>query len=92
MEKRELIAACKGVYRQADVARAYDVHPSTVGRIWASGGGGDIEPPNITTRPRPSELQEDINLLLNRGMSVEAVANTLGISVRAVYQYRGVWT
>ena len=91
MDKRQQIAACQGIYRAADVARAYDVHRSTVTRIWARAAVVNQEPPNIQTRPRPSELQEDIRLLLNRGMTVKEVADALGISERSVYQYRGVW-
>lgn len=90
-----LIRASEGTYRASDVARAYDVHRSTVTRIWAGVIHSDVmpapEPPSITTKPRPRDLAEDIRILTGRGMSIKEVANTLGISVGAVAQYRGVF-
>lgn len=89
------IRASEGVYRAADVARAYEVHRSTVVRIWAGSIHEGIEPhneaPNIVTKNRPVDLEEDIRLLTNRGMTPDEVAKTLGISVRSVYQRRGVF-
>jgi DNA invertase Pin-like site-specific DNA recombinase len=89
------IRASEGVYRAADVARAYEVHRSTVVRIWAGSIHEGIEcapePPNIITTPRPVDLEEDIRLLTNRGYTPEKVASTLGISVRSVYMHRGVF-
>lgn len=89
------IKTAQGLYRAADVARAYGCHRSTVARIWDGAVHGKVTPsqdvPNVTSRNRPSELQEDIRLLLNRGMSPEDVAGTLNISTRSVYQFRGVF-
>lgn len=88
------IRAAEGTYRASDVARAYEVAPSTITRIWAGERRKGIaqaeEPPNIITQPRPRDLVEDIALLLERGMNVQEVAETLGISVRSVWAYRGV--
>lgn len=89
------IKAAQGVYRASDVARTYEVARSTVTRIWAGTRQAGIYPaseaPNVITRTRPSELQEDIRILLNRGMSPEAVAEELNISVRSVYAFKGVF-
>lgn len=89
------IRAAENVYRPADVARHYDVHRSTVTRIWA----GDLretvppakEPPNIETRARSKELADDIRLLLNRGMSYKEVALHFDVAVSTVYAAKGVW-
>jgi len=90
------IRASQGCYRASDVARAYEVHPSTVTRIWAGSIHEDIqahpEPPNIVTKPKPRDLEEDINILLQRGMSHQEVADHLGISKGAVSAYRGFWS
>lgn len=89
------IRAAEGVYRASDVARAYEVHPSTVTRIWAGTVRADIrpapEPPNISTRTRPSDYSEDIRLMAGRGMTMKEIASSLGISVRSAYLYRGVF-
>lgn len=89
------IRASEGCYRAADVARAYDIHRSTVTRIWAGIVHEEIpaayEPPNIQTKVRPRDVAEDIHTLLNRGMNPEQVAKTLGISKASVYRARGVF-
>ena len=91
----EKIKASEGLYRASDVARAYEVHRSTVCRIWNGEIHTDVrpapEPPNITTRARPSELIEDIRLLLNRGWKVQEVADYYGIDRSSVYAARGVF-
>lgn len=83
------IRAAQELYRPIDVARHYGVHPSTVKRIWDNelhaGINAAPEPPNVVTRPRPSELAEDIRLLLGRGMAPAAVAEEMKISVASVY-------
>lgn len=90
----EEIKASQGMYRASDVARSYQVHRSTVARIWTGTVHQDVdaanEAPNVISKNRPCELAEDINLLLNRGMSVEEVADKLNISRTSVYAYRGV--
>lgn len=89
------IKACQGVYRASDTARTYEVARSTVTRIWAGTRQAQInaapEVPNVVSRNRPSELQDDIRLLLDRGLSTEEVASELGVSERSVYAYRGVF-
>lgn len=90
------IRASENVYRAADVARHYDIHRSTVTRIW----GGDIwqgvspapEPPNIETRARAKEMAEDIRIMLRRGHSYKEVALHFGIHISTVYAARGVWS
>lgn len=89
------IKAAEGMYKAADVARAYDVHRSTITRIW----GGEVhanvnastEPPNVISRIRPKEVADDIRLLLDRGKSPEEVAEQLGVCRASVYAYRGVF-
>lgn len=94
-DKVALIRASQGVYQAQDVAQAYNVHPSTVNRIWRGMTHKGIkqapEPPNISTKPRPRELVEEINYYLYRGLSPMEVAEELGISVSSVYMYRGVF-
>ena len=94
-DKVALIRASQGIYKASDLAREYDVHRSTVVRIWAGGIRADVrpapEPPNINTKPRPRDLAEDINILIRRGLSHEEVAKALGISKGAVSAYRGVF-
>src|SRR5690242_21260296 len=94
-ETVEFIKASQGLYRASDVARHYGVHRSTVTRIWDgavhSSVSPAVEPPNVISRPRPSELAEDIRLLLGRGMTPVEVAEALGVSVASVYVQRGVF-
>lgn len=89
------IKAAEGMYRAADVARAYEVHRSTVARIWGGVVHQDVnaatEAPNVISRNRPAELADDIRLLLDRGNSVDEVAEKLRVSRRSVYLYRGVF-
>ena len=89
------IKAAKDVYRAADVARNYQVHRSTVKRIWDGQIHTDVSPapdfPDLTIRYRPSDLAEDIAVLAGRGMKPREIAQELGISVSAVWQMRGVW-
>lgn len=89
------IKAARHVYSAADVARAYDVHRSTVCRIWNSQTHAAVPEASdwrdIETRPRAKENAYDINLMLNSGMTVEEVAAHFNISPRTVYTYRGVW-
>lgn len=89
------IKAAQGTYKAADVARSYQCHRSTVVRIWTGAVHREVipnqEPPNVTSRNRPSELKDDIQILLDRGMSPEEVAQALNISVSSVYVYRGVF-
>ena len=91
----QYIKASEGVYRASDVARAFEVHRSTVCRIWSGTIHSDVrpapEPPNINTRPRPSELIEDIRMLLERGWKVQEVADYYGIDRSSVYACRGVF-
>jgi DNA invertase Pin-like site-specific DNA recombinase len=89
------IKAAQGMYRAADVARAYDVHRSTVNRIWSGAVHQEVnaasEPPNVISRVRPKEVADDIRLLLDRGKSPEEVAEELGVCRASVYMYRGVF-
>lgn len=89
------IKASQGMYKASDVARAYECHRSTVTRIWDGAVHTNVtpaqEPPNVTSKNRPADLADDINLLLNRGLSPEAVATQLGIGRASVYAYRGVF-
>jgi DNA invertase Pin-like site-specific DNA recombinase len=91
----EEIKAANGLYRAADVARAYDVHRSTVTRIWGGAVHQEInaasEPPNVISRVRPKEVADDIRLLLDRGKTPEEVAEQLGVCRASVYAYRGVF-
>lgn len=94
-DKVALIRAANGVYRASDVARAYDVHRSTVVRIWAGVIHEDVRPapeaPDIITKTRPRDVAEDIQILLDRGLSHQEVADALGISKGAVSAYKGVF-
>lgn len=95
-EQAAEVRASKGLYRAADVARHYGVHRSTVKRIWDGelhkDAGVASEPPNVITRPRPSDLYEDILILVRRGLTYEEVANTLGVSKSSVWAIaEGVW-
>jgi len=67
-----IVKAAKGYYRAADVAREVGVHRSTVTRIWAGEWHRDVEParevPSIKHRVRPVDYQEDIRILLARGL------------------------
>lgn len=90
-EQKAEIRACRGVYRPVDVAKHYDVHPSTVIRTWRAGGVTAEEPPNINTRFRVVDNIEDIRLLLDRGISIPEVAKQLGVSEQSIYQVRGVF-
>lgn len=89
------IKSSQGIYRASDIARAYEVHRSTVLRIWEgtrrSAVQANSEAPNVITRNRPSDLKQDIDILLDRGHTPEQVAVTLHISARSVYIYRGVF-
>ena len=84
------IKAAQGVYRAADVARAYGVHPSTVTRIWDGQSHADIRPapdfPDIPVQYRPRDLADDIHIMLERGMSVNEVAQLLNIHRSSVYR------
>lgn len=90
-----IIKASQGYYRAADVARATGVHRSTIARIWAGAWHRDVEAarevPNISHKVRPVDYQEDIRILLSRGMTEKEVAVHLGISVSSVNMYRGVF-
>lgn len=89
------IRAAQNVYRPADVARHYDVHPSTVTRIWAGafhqGVAPAPEPPNIEARKRAKEIAEDIRIYLSRGMTAKEVALQMGVALSTVYAARGVY-
>ena len=91
----QFIKAAEGVYRASDVARAYNVHRTTVTRIWEGSIHKHVRPaqeaPDIETKPRPSELVDDIRLLLARGMSATEVAAQLNISKSSVYMLGGVF-
>lgn len=88
------IRAAQDLYRPIDVARHYGIHRSHVKRIWDGEVHAGIapaeEPPNVITRRRPSELSEDIRLLLSRGKTPDEVAEVMGISIRSVYAHKGV--
>lgn len=88
------IKACEGIYRAADVARHYGVHPSTVTLYWQGRRRADISPapdfPDIQTRLYGSYLHEEIQTRLKRGMTVSEVANALGINERTVYLHKVV--
>jgi DNA invertase Pin-like site-specific DNA recombinase len=92
-DKVELVKASYGVYAAADVARAFQVHRSTVTRIWNGEYHQDVPPaedaPNIVTRNRPGSMREDVLILLDRGMTVQEVADELNISRSSVYALRG---
>jgi DNA invertase Pin-like site-specific DNA recombinase len=88
------IRAAKDVYRPVDVARHYDINPSTVYRIWreevhAGVAPGDV--PTIKGKPRVQDLLEDIEILLRRGLKPVEIAERLEISKSTVYQYRGIF-
>lgn len=89
------IKACHTIYRAADVARNYDIHRSTVKRIWDGQIHQEVLPaqdfPEIVVKPRVSELIEDVRILTDRGWPVKRIADYLNISERAVYECRGVW-
>jgi hypothetical protein len=89
------IKACEGIYRPADLARAYGCHRGTVTRIWEgtrrSAVQANSEAPNVITRNRPSDLKQDIDILLDRGHTPEQVAAMLDISRASVFIYRGVF-
>lgn len=88
------IKAARGVYRAADVARNYDVHRSTIKRIWDGTVHSDVSPapdfPDLVVRYRPSDMADDIAILLARGMHPREIAHTLNISISTVWAYRGV--
>lgn len=89
------IKAAQGIYRAADVARAYNVHRSTIKRIWDGQvhrnvcASGDF--PDIVARPKREDLAEDLYTLLQRGRSVEEAARELNISRTAAYQIKGIF-
>ena len=89
------IKACAGVYRASDVARHYNVHRSTVTRIWHNQRHADVSPasdfPDIYTPLYGAYLDEEIMRLLHRGMRPADVAQVLGISERTVWIRKGVW-
>lgn len=89
------IKAARGVYRASDVARAYDVHKSTIKRIWDGSVHGAVAPaldfPDLSVKYKPRDLTEDIAIYLERGMTPKEVANALDISERSVWRYKGVW-
>lgn len=89
------IKAAKGIYRQADVAKAYDVHRSTIKRIWDGTIHGAVAPardfPDIPVKYKPRDLADDIAVLLARGMHPNEVAALLNVSTSAVWNYKGVW-
>lgn len=89
------IKASQGVYRASDVARHFKCHRSTVKRIWDGQVHRQVSPasdfPDIAALRRPVDLLEDINLLLDRGMTPYEVAVSLGISERSVWIYKGVF-
>lgn len=95
-EQAAEIRACKNVYRASDVARHYECHRSTIKRVWDGQHHADVapalEPPNLMSRSRPSELVEDIRILRNRGMSPEEVAAVLNVSVASIYAVGGYFT
>lgn len=84
-----LIKASEGVYRQADVARHFDVHPSTVHRVWNGQVHQDVrpapEPPNVAARPSLSLVKEDVRLLREQGYSAKEIALALCIGISSVY-------
>lgn len=92
-EQAAEIKASRGLYRASDVAREYDVHPSTVARIWAGEAYKDIRPsreaPDINVITRPRDVVDDIRTLLMRGMKPVEVAKRLQISIGSVYAYGG---
>lgn len=84
----QYVKAAEGAYTASEVARHYNVHPSTVGRIWEGVHHADVSPaddcPDIPRRLRGSELYEDINILISRGLSNKEVAEQLDCSVSTV--------
>lgn len=88
------IRAAKNVYRPVDVARHYEISPSTVYRIWNNEVHRDVRPgqvPDIKGKPRVQDLMEDIEILLRRGLKPVEVAERLNIGKSTVYQYRGIF-
>jgi DNA invertase Pin-like site-specific DNA recombinase len=89
------IRACADVYRQADVARAYGVHASTVLRIWRRERyklvEASPEPPNIEALRTAQNVKEDVLILANRGMKPVEIAEELHISLTTVYRAFPRW-
>lgn len=89
------IRACQGVYRQSDVARNYGVHHSTINLIWRQKRRQGIEPateaPNIEAQKAAEYVKDDVLTLANRGMSKDAIAAELGVSLATVYRCFPRW-
>lgn len=86
------IKTSAGIYRASDVARHYGVHRSTVCRIWQGEAHRAVPPaddfPDITTPLRGADLYEEVETLLDRGLTVDEVARAVGVSKRTVYKVR----
>lgn len=78
------IKACKNMYSIGDTARYFNVSKSTVHDIWTGKRHRNVEatePAEINaTRIRADLLLDDAQTLLERGMTVREVADTLGVA------------
>lgn len=89
------IKASEGIFRAADVAKHYDVHRSTVVRIWKGQAHATIVPapdfPDIRIDYRPQDKAEDLRILMERGMSIKEAADELGMARSTAYLLRGLF-
>lgn len=89
------IRACQGVYRQSDVGRAYNVHRSTISRIWRGQHHSNVPPapevPNIEAFKTAEIVRDDVRVLANRGMSIAEIAEELKVSQVTVYRCLPRW-
>lgn len=87
------IKASEGIYRAADVAKAYNVHRSTVCRIWDGSLYTNQSPaadfPDLVARTRHTDKAEDLRILMGRGMSIDEAADALGMARSTAYLVRG---
>lgn len=89
------IKAAQGIYRASDVARAYEVHRSTVKRIWDGAVHKQVSPatdfPDIAARPNRQDLADDLRIYMERGMKLDEAAQALNISRATAYQLKGIF-
>jgi hypothetical protein len=83
------IKACQGVYSLSDTARHFGVGKASVHRIWNGETHGAVAPgdtPNVVSKRVPKDiLIDDGQVLLQRGLSLNEAADTLGVSKTTLY-------